>query len=63
MSARASGFVVALAALAVGAACDGERGPRSVAKRPLAVDKAGDAASDGRITMTVQSKSASRPTR
>jgi len=56
MSARASGFVVALAALAVSAACDS--GTRSEIGRETtaAVDKVGDAASDGRITMTVQSK-------
>ena len=56
MSARASGFAVALAVLAVGAACD--RGTRSDVRRETsaAVDKAGDAISDSRITMTVQSK-------
>ena len=56
MSARASGFAVALAALAIGAACD--RGTRSEVSRETtaAVDKVGDAASDSRITMTVQSK-------
>ena len=56
MSARASGFVVALAALAVGAACD--RGTRSDISRDTAaaVDNAGDAASDGMITMTIQGK-------
>jgi osmotically-inducible protein OsmY len=56
MSARANGFAVALAALAIGAACD--RGTRSEVSRETtaAVDKAGDAASDGRITMTVQAK-------
>lgn len=56
MSARASGFVVALAALAVGAACD--RGTRSEISRDstAAVDNAGDAASDGMITMTIQGK-------
>jgi osmotically-inducible protein OsmY len=56
MSARANGFAVALAALAIGAACD--RGTRSEVSRETtaAVDKVGDAASDGRITMTVQAK-------
>ena len=56
MSARASGFVVALTALAIGAACD--RGTRSEVSRDTtaAVDKAGDAASDGMITMTIQGK-------
>jgi osmotically-inducible protein OsmY len=47
---------VALAALAVSAACD--RGTRSevVRETTAAVDKAGDAANDGLITMTVQGK-------
>jgi hyperosmotically inducible periplasmic protein len=56
MNARASGFAVALAVLAVGSACD--RGTRSDVSRETAaaVDKAGDAISDSRITMTVQSK-------
>jgi hyperosmotically inducible protein len=56
MSARASGFVVALTALVVGAACD--RGTRTEVSRDTtaAVDNAGDAASDGLITMTIQGK-------
>ena len=56
MSARASGFAVALTVLAVGAACD--RGTRSDVRRETsaAVDKAGDAISDSRITMTVQGR-------
>jgi hypothetical protein len=54
MSARASGFVVALTALVVGAACD--RGTRTEVSRDTtaAVDNAGDAARDGLITMTIQ---------
>jgi hyperosmotically inducible protein len=56
MSARASGFAVALAALAIGAACD--RGPRSDVSREAtaAVDRAGEAINDGRITTTIQGK-------
>ncbi len=56
MSARARGIAVALVALAVSAACDS--GTRSEVGRETAaaVDKAGDAASDARITMTVQAK-------